>query len=173
MAPRGLHGLRRAADPGGDLLVPEAVHREPNDLTFAGRESDEAGVQLLGREDRASRGHGPDLLHERGQRHGLSEEACGTVASGRGDVLRCLERRDHEHGRPNPGLAFGEGLDPVPILEPDVEEHDVDIVAHEHLARLGDRRAVGDLGQGLGKTYLKTEADGEAPERLLALPDCG
>jgi hypothetical protein len=32
---------------------------------------------------------------------------------------------------------------------------------------------VGDLGQGLGKTYLKTEADGEAPERLLALPDCG
>jgi uncharacterized protein DUF3892 len=29
------------------------------------------------------------------------------------------------------------------------------------------------VGQGLGKTYLKTEADGEVPERLLALPDCG
>jgi hypothetical protein len=28
------------------------------------------------------------------------------------------------------------------------------------------------VGQGLGKTYLKTEADGEVPERLLALPDC-
>ena len=28
------------------------------------------------------------------------------------------------------------------------------------------------VGQGLGKTYLKTESDGETPERLLALPDC-
>ena len=28
------------------------------------------------------------------------------------------------------------------------------------------------VGQGLGKTYLKTETDGETPERLLGLPDC-
>lgn len=28
------------------------------------------------------------------------------------------------------------------------------------------------VGQGLGKTFLKTESDGETPERLLALPDC-
>jgi hypothetical protein len=28
------------------------------------------------------------------------------------------------------------------------------------------------VGQGLGKTYLKTESDGETPEGLLALPDC-
>jgi hypothetical protein len=28
------------------------------------------------------------------------------------------------------------------------------------------------VGQGLGKTYLKTEADGESPEGLLRLPDC-
>ena len=28
------------------------------------------------------------------------------------------------------------------------------------------------VGQGLGKTYLKTESDGESPERLLSLPDC-
>ena len=28
------------------------------------------------------------------------------------------------------------------------------------------------VGQGLGKTYLKTESDGEAPDRLLELPDC-
>lgn len=27
--------------------------------------------------------------------------------------------------------------------------------------------------QGLGKRYVKTEADGESPDRLLALPDCG
>jgi hypothetical protein len=29
------------------------------------------------------------------------------------------------------------------------------------------------VAQGLGKRYLKTEVDGESPERLLALPDCG
>jgi Protein of unknown function (DUF3892) len=29
------------------------------------------------------------------------------------------------------------------------------------------------VGQGLGKTYLRTEADGESPELLLSLPDCG
>jgi hypothetical protein len=29
------------------------------------------------------------------------------------------------------------------------------------------------VGQGLGKTYLKAETDGEAPELLLRLPDCG
>ena len=28
------------------------------------------------------------------------------------------------------------------------------------------------VGQGLGKTYLKTEADGESPDTLLQLPDC-
>jgi len=28
------------------------------------------------------------------------------------------------------------------------------------------------VGQGLGKTYLKTENDGESPETLLSLPDC-
>jgi hypothetical protein len=28
------------------------------------------------------------------------------------------------------------------------------------------------VGQGLGKTYLKTEQDGEAPDALLHLPDC-
>ena len=28
------------------------------------------------------------------------------------------------------------------------------------------------VAQGLGKRYLKTEADGELPDRLLALPDC-
>ena len=28
------------------------------------------------------------------------------------------------------------------------------------------------VGQGLGKTYLKTERDGESPEALLVLPDC-
>ena len=28
------------------------------------------------------------------------------------------------------------------------------------------------VGQGLGKTYLKTERDGESPETLLSLPDC-
>ena len=28
------------------------------------------------------------------------------------------------------------------------------------------------VGQGLGKRYLKTEADGESPDVLLALPDC-
>jgi hypothetical protein len=28
------------------------------------------------------------------------------------------------------------------------------------------------VGQGLGKRYLKTEIDGEVPDRLLALPDC-
>jgi hypothetical protein len=27
--------------------------------------------------------------------------------------------------------------------------------------------------QGLGKRYLKTESDGESPDRLLALGDCG
>jgi Protein of unknown function (DUF3892) len=29
------------------------------------------------------------------------------------------------------------------------------------------------VAQGLGKRYLKTEVDGELPDRLLALPDCG
>ena len=29
------------------------------------------------------------------------------------------------------------------------------------------------VGEGLGKRYLKTEVDGEVPERLLGLPDCG
>ena len=29
------------------------------------------------------------------------------------------------------------------------------------------------VGQGLGKRYLKAESDGESPDRLLALPDCG
>jgi hypothetical protein len=28
------------------------------------------------------------------------------------------------------------------------------------------------VAEGLGKRYLKTEADGEMPDRLLALPDC-
>jgi hypothetical protein len=28
------------------------------------------------------------------------------------------------------------------------------------------------VGQGLGKRYLRTEVDGESPDRLLALPDC-
>ena len=28
------------------------------------------------------------------------------------------------------------------------------------------------VGQGLGKTYLKAERDGESPETLLGLPDC-
>ena len=28
------------------------------------------------------------------------------------------------------------------------------------------------VGQGLGKTYLKAERDGETPETLLLLPDC-
>ena len=28
------------------------------------------------------------------------------------------------------------------------------------------------VGQGLGKTYLKTESDGESPDLLLGLPDC-
>ena len=29
------------------------------------------------------------------------------------------------------------------------------------------------VGQGLGRRYLKAESDGESPDRLLALPDCG
>jgi hypothetical protein len=29
------------------------------------------------------------------------------------------------------------------------------------------------VGQGLGKQYLKSEADGESPDLLLGLPDCG
>jgi hypothetical protein len=29
------------------------------------------------------------------------------------------------------------------------------------------------VSQGLGKTYLKTELDGEWPDVLLTLPDCG
>lgn len=28
------------------------------------------------------------------------------------------------------------------------------------------------IGEGLGKRYLKTEADGESPDTLLALPEC-
>ena len=28
------------------------------------------------------------------------------------------------------------------------------------------------VGQGLGRTYLKSERDGESPETLLFLPDC-
>ncbi len=28
------------------------------------------------------------------------------------------------------------------------------------------------VGQGLGKTYLKAESDGETPNLLLSLPDC-
>lgn len=28
------------------------------------------------------------------------------------------------------------------------------------------------VAQGLGRRYLKTEADGEAPDSLLVLPDC-
>ena len=28
------------------------------------------------------------------------------------------------------------------------------------------------VGQGLGKTFLKAERDGELPETLLSLPDC-
>lgn len=28
------------------------------------------------------------------------------------------------------------------------------------------------VGQGLGKTYLKTKVDGESPDALLRLPDC-
>jgi len=28
------------------------------------------------------------------------------------------------------------------------------------------------VGQGLGRTYLKAERDGESPETLLSLPDC-
>lgn len=28
------------------------------------------------------------------------------------------------------------------------------------------------VAQGLGRRYLKTEADGESPDRLLGLPDC-
>ena len=29
------------------------------------------------------------------------------------------------------------------------------------------------VAQGLGKRYLKAETDGESPDRLLGLPDCG
>ena len=29
------------------------------------------------------------------------------------------------------------------------------------------------IAQGLGKRYLKAESDGESPDRLLALPECG
>jgi hypothetical protein len=35
----------------------------------------------------------------------------------------------------------------------------------------GHRRDI-VVAQGLGKRYLKAESDGEAPEELLALPDC-
>lgn len=28
------------------------------------------------------------------------------------------------------------------------------------------------VGQGLGKTYLRAKTDGDAPDALLALPDC-
>lgn len=36
---------------------------------------------------------------------------------------------------------------------------------------LGERVEI-VAAQGLGKRYLKTESDGEMPDRLLALPDC-
>jgi hypothetical protein len=29
------------------------------------------------------------------------------------------------------------------------------------------------VAQGLGKRYLRAESDGESPDRLLALPECG
>ena len=35
----------------------------------------------------------------------------------------------------------------------------------------GDRLEI-VKAEGLGKKYLKTESDGEMPDRLLALPDC-
>jgi Protein of unknown function (DUF3892) len=34
------------------------------------------------------------------------------------------------------------------------------------------RRSEIVVAQGLGKRYLKTESDGEMPDRLLSLPDC-
>lgn len=42
-----------------------------------------------------------------------------------------------------------------------------------HIVLPGGRRIDLVIGLGLGKTYLKTEADGESPDMLLQLPDCG
>ena len=41
-----------------------------------------------------------------------------------------------------------------------------------YVERPKGRRVDVIVAQGLGKTYLKTEADTEAPDLLLALPDC-
>ena len=43
-----------------------------------------------------------------------------------------------------PVAALGEGLDAVAVLEPDVEQDDVEVIPAKEVARLGDRRAVGD-----------------------------
>jgi uncharacterized protein DUF3892 len=41
-----------------------------------------------------------------------------------------------------------------------------------YLERPKGRRVDLVVGQGLGKTFLKAEPDGDAPEILLTLPDC-
>ena len=41
-----------------------------------------------------------------------------------------------------------------------------------YLERPKGRRVDLVVGQGLGKTFLKAETDGDAPEILLTLPDC-
>jgi Protein of unknown function (DUF3892) len=41
-----------------------------------------------------------------------------------------------------------------------------------YVERPAGRRIDVVVGQGLGKPYLKTEADGEWPDGLLGLPDC-
>jgi len=98
---------------------------------------------------------------------------------------------------PRAGMHLGTRVDCVIRREHPSAHHRIDAIGGqsregEHW-RLSEEAAIADIdneratfyvewprghrldvvvAQGLGKRYLKTEVDGESPERLLALPDC-
>ena len=56
------------------------------------------------------------------------------------------------------GAALGEGLDAVAVLEADVEQHDVDVVANEELPRVGSRGTVGGDDEVVDRREGRIEA---------------
>lgn len=86
----------------------------------------------------------------------------------------CVVRRDHPSAHHRVQAIGGESRDGQPWR----------LSEEAAIAAIDDERAIFyiewprghrvDLvvAQGLGKRYLKTEIDGELPDRLLALPDC-
>jgi hypothetical protein len=91
-----------------------------------------------------ARGHAADGLDQGWQRHTLEQEPA-RPAAGRGSlVLSGFERRHHEDGRSSPFPELGERLQAVPVLQPNVEQHNVNPVGHENRRGILDRRSVSD-----------------------------